>query len=97
MAMRPSIALKNKRAEVLEIISRYSVANPRVFGSVLHGTDKEGSDLDILVDALPGTGLGLFKLQGELEDALGVQVEVSTPGCLHRFFRSKVIAEAVPL
>ncbi len=45
--MRPSIALKNKREEVLEIISRYTVANPRVFGSVLHGTDTEGSDLDI--------------------------------------------------
>ena len=95
--MRPSIALKNKREEVLEIISRYTVANPRVFGSVLHGTDTEGSDLDILVDVLPGTGLGIFKLEAELESTLGVAVEVMTPDCLHRFFRTKVMAEALPL
>jgi uncharacterized protein len=95
--MRPSIALANKRAEVLEIISRYTVENPRVFGSVLHGTDKEGSDLDILLDVLPGLGLGLFKLEAELESTLGVEVEVMTPQCLHRFFRKKIMAEASPL
>ena len=31
--------------------------NPRVFGAVLHGRDTERSDLDILVDPLPGTTL----------------------------------------
>jgi uncharacterized protein len=95
--MRPSQALEQKYQTVLEIISRYSVLNPRVFGSVLHGTDHDGSDLDLLVDALPGTGLGLFKLQAELQDQLGVEVEVLTPECLHRFFRDKVISEAKPL
>jgi uncharacterized protein len=59
-----------------------------VFGSVLHGNDKDGSDLDLLVDALPGTGLSLFKMQGELTDQLGVEVEVLTPECLHRLFRA---------
>ncbi|GAB5887000.1 hypothetical protein JMUB7554_27780 [Staphylococcus aureus] len=40
-----------------EAVGRFRAANPRVFGSVLHGTDRDGSDLDLLVDALPGATL----------------------------------------
>jgi predicted nucleotidyltransferase len=36
--------------------------NPRVFGSVLHGRAGEDSDIDILVDAMPGATL--FDLGG---------------------------------
>jgi predicted nucleotidyltransferase len=42
-----------KRSAVREAVGRFRAANPRVFGSVLHGTDRDGSDLDLLVDALP--------------------------------------------
>ena len=52
--MRPSTVLASKRQAVREAAARYRTANPRVFGSVLAGTDVEGSDLDLLVDALPG-------------------------------------------
>lgn len=55
--MKPSIALDLKRNAVCEAVSRFHAANPRVFGSVLHGDDRDGSDLDLLVDALPGTTL----------------------------------------
>lgn len=48
--MRPSEALARNRDRVLEVISRYPVANPRIFGSVARGEDVEGSDVDILVD-----------------------------------------------
>lgn len=52
--MRPSVVLDMKRSAVREAVGRFRAANPRVFGSVLHGTDRDGSDLDLLVDALPG-------------------------------------------
>ena len=42
--MRPSVALDLKRGAIREAASRYRTANPRVFGSVLHGTDEDGSD-----------------------------------------------------
>ncbi len=51
--MRPSVVLDMKRSAVREAVGRFRAANPRVFGSVLHGTDRDGSDLDLLVDALP--------------------------------------------
>ena len=96
--MKPSVALARKRATVRELTGRYRAANPRVFGSVLHGTDRDGSDLDLLVDALPGATLfDLGGLQVELEEALGVPVDLLTPGDLPSNFRDRVLAEAVPI
>ena len=87
-----------KRRAVREAAGRYLVANPRVFGSALHGTDKDGSDLDLLVDALPDTTLfDLGGLQIELEEILGVRVDLLIPGDLPASFRHIVVAEATPV
>ena len=96
--MKPSIALDLKRNAVRAAVSRFHTANPRVFGSVLHGDDQDGSDLDLLVDALPGTTLfDLGGLQVELEELLGVTVDLLTPGDIPKKFRAQVLAEASPL
>jgi predicted nucleotidyltransferase len=96
--VRPSVALEQNRAAVREAVGRSRTENPRVFGSVLHGTDHEGSDLDILVDPLPGTTLfDLGGLQIELEELLGVTVDLKTPGDLPPKFRAEVLAEARPV
>ena len=94
-AMRPSIMLDLKRIAVREAVSRFRVANSRVFGSVLHGTDRDDSELDLLVDALPGTTLlDLGDLQDELQSLLGVHVDVLTPDDLPPKFRAKVLAQS---
>jgi predicted nucleotidyltransferase len=96
--MRPSVALDLQRDAVREAASRFHTVNPRVFGSVLHGTDLDGSDLDLLVDALPGTTLfDLGGLQDELETLLGVHVDLLTPGDLPVKFRVQVLAQARPV
>lgn len=96
--MRPSDALENNRKAVLEAVRQFRTANPRVFGSVLHGKDTDGSDLDLLVDALPGVTLfDLGGLQVELEEMLGVPVDLLTPGDLPPEFRQKEVSEAVPI
>lgn len=97
--MKPSIALALKRAAVGEAAGRFDkLANLRVFGSVVHGTDKDGSDLDLLVDALPGTTLfDLGGLQDELQELLGVRVELLTPGDLPPKWRVQVLSEAQPI
>ncbi|MDO9449172.1 MAG: nucleotidyltransferase family protein [Rugosibacter sp.] len=96
--MRPSIVLDLKRSAVREATSRFRTVNPRIFGSVLHGTDQDGSDLDLLVDALPGTTLfDLGGLQVELESLLGIPVDLMTPGDLPTKFRAQVLAEAQPV
>jgi predicted nucleotidyltransferase len=96
--MRPSVVLDMNRRAVREMASRFRTANPRVFGSVLHGTDRDGSDLDLLVDALPGATLfDLGGLQDELESLLGLRVDLLTPGDLPLKFRAQVLAEAQPI
>lgn len=96
--MRPSEILAIKRNAIRDAAARFKTANPRIFGSVLHGTDQDGSDLDILVDALPGATLfDLGGLQDELETLLGVHVDLLTPGDLPIKFRAKVLAEAQPV
>jgi len=96
--MKPSEALERHRDAIRAVVARYRVTNPRVFGSALHGDDREDSDLDILVDALPGATLfDLGGLQGELNELLGVKVQLRVPPELSRYVRDRVLAEAIPV
>ena len=96
--MRPSTALHSHRAAVREIALRYRDRDVSVFGSVLHGADEEGSDLDILVEPTGETTLfDLARIQAEIEALLGVPVDVLTPGALPEKFRDRVLAEAEPV
>ena len=96
--MRPSLALAQHRDAVCIAARRFCVSNPRVYGSVLRGRDTEGSDLDLLVDPLPGTTLfDLGGLQDELEQLMGLRVDVRTPKDLPQRFREQVLDEARPV
>ena len=96
--MRPSEVLPRHRETIRQLVIQAGMANPRVFGSVLHGDDQDGSDLDILVDPAPRASLlDMAGLQIDLEKALGVKVDLRTPGELHPRFREKVLAEAASL
>lgn len=96
--MKPSKALHLHRDEVRRLVEQRRARNPRVFGSVLHGRDSEDSDLDILVDPLPGTTLfDLGGLQVALEDLLGIRVDLLTPGDLPQRLREQVLREALPV
>jgi predicted nucleotidyltransferase len=78
------------------VVLRHRASNARVFGSVVHGNDHEGSDLDILIDPTPETTLfDIAKIQIELEQMLGVSVDVLTPNALPNKFRQFVLNEAV--
>jgi uncharacterized protein len=93
--VKPSLALHQKRQAVLQAAAQFRTTNLRVFGSVLHGHDHDGSDLDVLVDTLPGATLfDLGGLQVALEQLLGVPVDVLTPADLPSSFRTQVLAEA---
>lgn len=96
--MKPSQALQTHRSTIRSVVERHRACNARVFGSVLHGCDQEGSDLDILIDPTPRTTLmDVAAIQVELEQILGVSVDVLTPKALPEKFRNLVLAEAVPV
>jgi predicted nucleotidyltransferase len=96
--MKPSVALQANRAAIRSVVERHRARNARVFGSVLHGDDQEGSDLDLLIDPTPETTmLDIGAIRHELLQLLGVKVDVLTPNALPDSFRAKVIAEARPV
>jgi len=96
--MKPSEALRTHREMVRRAVASHRACNARVFGSVIHGDDRDGSDLDLLVDTLPGATLfDLGGLQIELEETLGISIDVLTPGDLPAKYRDQVLAEAVPI
>jgi predicted nucleotidyltransferase len=100
MAMRPSELLERYRPQIRDILARYRVINPRVFGSVALGTDKAGSDLDLLISDPPDGLLSVMTLGGinaELEDLLGIGVDVIVESDLSEPKRSTIVRQARPL
>lgn len=96
--MKPSNALQTNREAIRRVVEAHRACNPRVFGSVLHGADAEGSDLDILVDPTPDLTLfDIGAIRHELLQLLGVPVDVVTPKALPESFRAAVLAEARPV
>ena len=90
--------VKDRRAEVELIAAKYGAKNLRVFGSAARGEDKEGSDIDLVVDFDEGAGLmALAGLERELADLLEVAVDVVPSDSLKPRVRVAVDREAVAL
>ena len=93
--MSRAATIQDRAAEIRALVHRRRAANPRVFGSVLREEDGERSDIDILVDALPGATLfDLGALQMDLEDLLAAPVDLLTPRDLSPAIRDKVLTDA---
>lgn len=87
-----------RRDEIKAIVSRHHGRSVALFGSVARGTEHDRSDLDLLVEFEPGTRpFELLLLGAELEEALGVSVDVATAESLRPEIRADVVAESVAL
>ena len=96
--MRHEQLVKEKRAEILRIASRYGAHDVRVFGSVTRGESDRESDVDFLVELEDGRSLlDLGGLQMELEELLGCKVDLVTESGLYWLLRLHILKEAQPL
>jgi predicted nucleotidyltransferase len=90
--------LKSRRNQIIQIAERYGAHDIRIFGSIARGDATEASDLDLLVRFDRGRSLldqgGLLM---DLQDLLGIKVDVVSEGALHGRFADIVLREAVPL
>ncbi|MDR0481783.1 MAG: helix-turn-helix domain-containing protein [Cellulomonadaceae bacterium] len=93
---RPSAALRHHRDAAIAIIARLGGTNPRVFGSVARGEDIPGSDIDLLVDYVPGRAWEFITIADELEELLGCEVDVISAGGL-RSSDAHILRDARPL
>jgi predicted nucleotidyltransferase len=84
-----------------ELCRRQGVAKLSMFGSALRGDfDPDRSDVDLLVEFAPGVSKSLFKLvrmQDELGDLFGREVDLTTPGSLSKYIRDDILSAAVVL
>ena len=78
--------------------AEHDATNLRVFGSVARGDDTSASDVDLLVDLGPRVGLlALIGLEMEMEELLGVDVDLIPASGLKPGLRDRVLAEAISL
>ncbi len=96
--MRPSELLEQHRDRIREIVLENGAQNPRVFGSVLTGSDRSDSDLDLLIDPGPRTTLfTISRIHLALEELLQARVDIATPRALHKRSRERILAESKAL
>ena len=86
------------RTALERLCRAHSVRRLSLFGSVLKGTDRPDSDVDLLVEFEAGRTpgfLGLAELEAELSRLLGGrEVDLRTPQELSRYFRDEVLRTA---
>ena len=99
VAMRPLRELvEAHRDEIKAVVARHHGRSVSIFGSVARGDEQPGSDIDFLVELEPAARpIEILSIGVELEEMLGVKVDVGTPASLRDRLRDDVLAEAVPL
>ncbi len=96
--MKMEELLRSRREQILEIARKHGVSDLRVFGSLARGEANEQSDVDFLVEVGPDHSPWFpAGLVADLEDLLGVPVDVVTQDGLHWFIKERVLQEARPL
>lgn len=89
---------KINKDKLSDFCGRHHIRRLAIFGSALRVDFGPESDVDVLVDFMPGHTPGFFRLF-EMEEELsclfgGRKVELRTPEDLSRYFRDKVVATA---
>ena len=80
-----------------ELCRQYSVRELSLFGSALDERFSDDSDVDLLVEFVPGTPVGLFELgalKHDLEQLLGREVDLVPKGGLKPAIRESVLGTA---
>lgn len=95
MTFTAGVALR--QSEIAEICRRYEVKELVVFGSAARGEMRPDSDIDLLVDFLPGDRVSLLRhaaAERELTALLGRRVDLVSKKALKDAVRVEVLPRA---
>ena len=88
------------REAISDFCRKHHIRRLALFGSVLRDDFRADSDVDVLVEFEPSHVPGYFEffdMEQEFGGIVGRKVDLNTPGSLSKYFRARVLAEAVPL
>jgi hypothetical protein len=86
------------RRELPKLRAGFHVQYVGLFGSYAHGTPREGSDLDVLVEFTEEPSLFEFiELENHLSAFLGVKVDLVMKGTLKPLIGRQILSEVVGL
>ncbi len=72
-----SMTIEDIRKVLLQFVSKYSITSIILFGSRAEGTNTDSSDVDLIIEfSVPVTLITLSRLRMDLEEALGLEVDV---------------------
>jgi hypothetical protein len=92
------IRIADLREAIKALAYQYGVEDVRVFGSVARGDVTDSNDIDLLVRLQKGRSLlDLIGFKQDVEELLGVEVDVVTEGGLDEMIREEVMAEAIAI
>ena len=88
------------KGRLADLCRRHGVATLSLFGSAVRGEMRADSDVDVLVEFVPGTRVSYFtlgELQQDLSDVFGRHVDLKTPTTLSEHIRKRVTTSAEPI
>jgi hypothetical protein len=98
------LSLADLRSAVQGVCARHPVARLELFGSQASGRTHDASDVDLLVESLPGAKPGLLEmgaLQDELQQRLGRKVDLVSRRAIERsrnaYRRRAILGRPAPL
>lgn len=90
--------VRGHRRSILALAKKHGVVSVRLFGSAARGEDDRTSDVDLLVRFQQGRSLlDHIAFQQDVQDILGVKVDVVSEGGLSPYIRHRVFEEAVAI
>jgi predicted nucleotidyltransferase len=96
--MEPEGLLRQKRSDILRIAAAQNARDVRIFGSWARDEVRPGSDVDLLVRLDAGRSLlDIIAIRQDLEDLLGLPVDVVTEAGISPYLRDQILGEAVAL
>lgn len=90
------LPIKISEDKIADFCQRNHISKLSLFGSVLRSDFRPDSDVDVLVEFMPGQKIGLriVSMEIELTEMLGRKVDLRTPEELSHYFREKVVNSA---
>ncbi len=79
------------KRKILPVLKKNQIKKASLFGSYARGNPHLNSDVDIIIEAPKGMGLGFVEMKLELEETLGKKVDLVTYKSLHPYLKKSIL------